>query len=66
MRQAKKIVSPRRDYIVNNLNKEQQDSLLIHRKMEEIKNAEKQLKIAEREYLFLSKKERRLKDESYL
>lgn len=40
--------------------------MLIQRKMEEIKNAEKQLKIVEKEFLFFEKKESRMKDPEYL
>lgn len=41
------------------------DSKLIQRKMEEIKNAEKQFKIVEKEFNFLEKKEQKVKNKEY-
>ena len=42
------------------------DTHMIQMKLEEIKNAEKQLKIVEKEVNFLEKKEARLKDPDYI
>ncbi|CDW89278.1 UNKNOWN [Stylonychia lemnae] len=49
-----------------NLSQEQQDQIDIQRKIEEIKNADKHLKMTEKEYNFLAKIEGRMKDQHYL
>eukprot|EP00347_Sterkiella_histriomuscorum_P000181 403376869 len=48
------------------ISQEQQDSLEIQKKIEEIKNAQKSLKIQEKELNYLQKRENRLRDEQYI
>eukprot|EP00347_Sterkiella_histriomuscorum_P002021 403369778 len=48
------------------ISQEQQDSLEIQKKIEEIKNAQKSLKIQEKELNYLQKRENRLRDDQYI